>query len=305
MNGKMVPLRHKLKNGDTVEVYTSKNQRPSKDWLKFVVTNRAKSKIRNYIKEEQRKYALAIGRDLVEKDFRRFGVAAHKVLKGEKFEEFLKDQGAHDLDEIFCRVGYGKMETRPIVERFLPDKEDLTKDEEKKDSSNSSLVSKLFKPKTQSPKKKKSRSIIEVDGMPDVLVHFAKCCLPIPGDPICGFITRGRGITIHRVDCQRAFEMDQLRRVDVNWSDSKGDGGFEQVVRLRILSQDLQGLLKCITDTFAMLGCNVHNAQIKTTRDRKAVCVFDVGIGDTEKLNKTIFELQKIKGVINVTRVLT
>ncbi len=300
VNGKMVSLRHKLKNGDTVEVHTNKNQLPSKDWLKFVVTNRAKSKIRAHVKEEQRGRALTIGRDLVDKDFRKLGIATLKVLKGDKLESFLKDQGAHDLDEIYCRVGYGKMEVRHIVERFSSNKEDGVAESQK---SNESFISKVFKPTTR--KKRKSISVIEVDGMPDVLVHFAKCCLPIPGDPISGFITRGRGITIHRVDCQRTFEMDLLRRVDVNWSTEIGGHGFEQVVRIRILSQDLQGLLKSMTDVLTMLGCNIHNAQVKTTRDKKAVCIFDVGIGDTEKLNKTIYELQKIRGVINVIRMIS
>ena len=295
VNGKMVPLRHELKNGDKVQVYTNKHQKPSKDWLEFAVTNRAKSKIRAFVKEEQRRRALSIGRDLLEKDFRKFGMSIAKALTGEKLEGFLKDQGAHDVDEIFCRVGYGKMETRHIVERFLPeDKQQINEQDD-----NNSYITKAFK---AAGKKKKSDSVISVDGMSDVLVHFAKCCLPIPGDSICGFITRGRGIKVHRVNCNKTFEMDQMRRVEVNWASNTSQNSFLQIVRIRILSQDMQGLLKLMADTLSTQGCNIHNAQVKTNRDRKAISIFDVGIRDTKQLEDTISALRKIKGVINVMR---
>lgn len=298
VNGRMVPLRHQLQNGDTVEVVTSKTQEPSKDWLKFVVTNKAKSKIRAFVKEEQRRRALMIGKDLVEKEFRKFGMAAAKYLKGPHFEAYIKDHGVADIDELYVTVGYGKLEPRILVERMSP--EHIAKEEAKTDDS--TFMDKVIRAATQ--KTRKSNSLISVDGMDDVLVHYAKCCNPIPGDPIVGFISRGRGISVHRADCRKAFEFDQLRKVDVNWNAKQASAGQERVVRLRILSQDTPGLLKAMSEVLAQQGINIQSAQIKTTKDKKAICNFEVNVTDAKQLNSAIFELQKIKGIIGVTRVL-
>lgn len=298
VNGKMVPLKYQLQNGDTVEVITSKTQVPSKDWLKFVVTNKAKSKIRAFVKEEQRRRAIMLGKELVEKEFRKFGMAAVKYLKGPAFEEYLKDYGLSDLDELYVTVGYGKLEPRIIVDRLTP--ENIAKEAAK--TEDSSFMEKVMRSATQ--KTRKTNSIISVDGMDDVLVHYAKCCHPIPGDPIVGFISRGRGISIHRSDCRKAFEFDQLRKVDVNWNVKHAGDGQERIVRLKIISQDIPGLLKSMSEAFAQQGINIQSAQIRTTKDKKAVCNFEVSVRDTSQLNQSIYEIQKIKGIIGVSRVI-
>lgn len=157
--------------------------------------------------------------------------------------------------------------------------------------------------KSATQKAKKSGSLISVSGMDDMLVHYARCCHPIPGDPIVGFITRGRGITVHRSDCPKAFEFDQIRRVDVEWNVKAASEGMERVVRVRVISQDAPGLLKAMSEAFTMKGVNIHNASIRTTKDKKAVSIFDVGVKDTSQLNQVLLELQKIKGIIGVTRI--
>lgn len=298
VNGRMVPLKYQLQNGDTVEVMTSKTQMPSKDWLKFVVTNKAKSKIRAFVKEEQRRRAIILGKELVEKEFRKFGMAAVKYLKGPAFETYLKDHGLADLDELYVTVGYGKLETRILVEKLSP--ENIAKEAAKTDDS--TFMEKVIRAATQ--KVRKTNSLISVDGMDDVLVHYAKCCHPIPGDPIVGFISRGRGITIHRSDCRKAFEFDQLRKVDVVWNVKQASEGQERVVRLKIVSQDIPGLLKLMSEAFAQQGINIQSAQIRTTKDKKAVCHFEVSVRDSSQLNQAIYEIQKIKGIIGVTRVI-
>lgn len=298
VNGRMVPLKYQLQNGDTVEVMTSKTQMPSKDWLKFVVTNKAKAKIRAFVKEEQRRRSILLGKELVEKEFRKFGMAAVKYLKGPAFEEYLKDHGLADLDELYVTVGYGKLETRILVEKLSP--ENLAKEAAKTEES--SFMAKVIKAAVQ--KTRKTNSLISVDGMDDVLVHYAKCCHPIPGDPIVGFISRGRGITIHRSDCRKAFEFDQLRKVDVKWNVKHAGEGQERMVRLQIVSQDMPGLLKLMSEAFAQQGINIQMAQIRTTKDKKAICQFEVSVRDTSQLNQAIYEIQKIKGIIGVTRVI-
>ncbi len=297
VNGKMVPIRYPLQNGDTVEIVTAKNQQPSKDWLKFVVTNKAKAKIRQFVKEEQRKRASLFGKDLVEKEFRKFGYAAVRFLKGEVFEKFLSDFGIHGIDDLYIKVGYGKVEPRHVVDRLKPDVavSDPIKAEE------ASVMEKIVK--SAANKTRKSNSIVSVDGMDDVLVHFAKCCSPIPGDSITGFISRGRGISIHRSDCPKGFEFDQERKVDVQWTVKTASEGQERQVKVKVFAQDVQGLLKMMSEAFASQGINIESAQLKTTKDKKAVCDFEISVRDSKQLNDAIFNLQKIKGILGVTRV--
>lgn len=297
VNGKMVPIRYPLQNGDTVEIVTAKNQQPSKDWLKFVVTNKAKAKIRQFVKEEQRKRALLFGKDLVEKEFRKFGYAAVRFLKGEVFEKFLSDFGIHGIDDLYIKVGYGKVEPRHVVDRLKPEvaHSDPVKSEE------DSVMEKIVK--SAANKTRKSNSLVSVDGMDDVLVHFAKCCSPIPGDSITGFISRGRGITIHRSDCPKGFEFDQERKVDVQWNVKTASEGQERQVKVKVFAQDVQGLLKMMSEAFASQGINIESAQLKTTKDKKAVCDFEISVRDSKQLNDAIFNLQKIKGILGVTRV--
>ncbi len=298
VNGKMVPLRYQLQNGDSVEIVTSKTQVPTKDWLKFVVTNKAKQKIRQYVKEEQRRRSLTLGKDLVEKEFRKFGMAAAKHLKGPEYDLFLKENGLRDVDELYVKVGYGRLEPRHLVDRVSP----KSVEKETAKTEEATFMEKVVKAAAQ--KTRKSNSLISVDGMDDVLVHFAKCCHPIPGDPVSGFISRGRGITVHRADCPKAFEMDQLRKVDVAWTGAQAKEGQERMVRVRVVSHDVPGLLKSMSEVFSVQGINIESAQIRTTKDKKAICNFEVSVKDATQLNNAIYELQKIKGILGVTRVL-
>jgi GTP diphosphokinase / guanosine-3',5'-bis(diphosphate) 3'-diphosphatase len=297
INGKMVPLRTRMKSGDTVEVITAKNKTPSKDWLKYCVTSKAKSRIRAFIQEEERKRAREIGSDLLEKEFRKYGMSAQKKLNDNIImeNEELRKSGANDLEDLYVRVGYGKVLPKQVVAAFAPEGEAL--DDKKTEES---FLSKAYKSAVQ--RKKKARSIISVDGMDDILVRFAKCCSPIPGDPIKGFISRGRGITIHKSDCEKIFAIDHDREVEVEWTVKSAPDGVERIVRLRVVAQDIPGLLKLMSETFSSLGINIFNAQIRTTKDRKAVCMFDVAVKDTSHLTKAIQNLSKIKGIMGVTR---
>lgn len=295
VNGKIVQLKHVLQNGDTVEVLTSKTQKPSKDWLKICATTRAKSKIRAFVKEEQRRMSQQIGRDLVEKEFRKYGLSVSRYQKTEEFEKYLKDFGVKDFDDLCVKVGYGKLEPKHLVDRVAPN----VKASAEPVKNDQSFLDKIFK---SAAKKNKSSSLVIVEGMEDVLVHFGRCCNPIPGDPIISFISRGRGITVHRADCGRAFAMDQERRVEVKWNKG-GDVNLERTVRLMITSQDTPGLLKLMSEAFAVQGININNANIRTTKDKKAVCLFDLSVRDTSQLQSLIFDLQKITGIMAVERI--
>lgn len=297
VNGRMVPLKHALQNGDRVEIITLKTQSPSKDWLKFVVTNKAKSKVRQFVKEEQRRNALTMGKELVEKEFRKFGMAASKYLKGDYFEKYIRESGVVDVEDLYVKVGYGKTEPKHLVSALVPEAE------ESKDAKSESATFMEKVVKSAKNKKRKTNSLVSVDGMDDVLVHFAKCCSPIPGDPISGFISRGKGIMIHRSDCHKVFELDQMRRVDVAWTTKTAAAGQERQVKLEVIGQDVPGLLKLMSEAFSAQGINIESAQIRTTRDKKAVCVFEISVKDLSQLSNSILALQKIKGIIGVKRV--
>ncbi len=301
INGRMVPLKHQMQNGDTIEIVTSATQQPSKDWLKICVTNRAQSRIRNFVKEEQRKRSLILGKELMDREFRKYGASATKYLKGEMMEKLKKDFGIHDDEEVLVRVGYGKLEPKNVLERIAPDLHtSVARQPTAEDKKDPNFIQKVFKSAAQ--RIKKSGSLISVGGMDDVLVYFAKCCAPIPGDPIVGFITRGRGVTVHRSDCRKAFEFDQMRRVEVEWNNPNSEQQQERTVHIQVVSQDTPGLLKMMSEAFSMEGMNITNANIRTTRDKKAISTFEVGVKNLSQLNNVILQLQKIKGVMGVSR---
>jgi guanosine-3',5'-bis(diphosphate) 3'-pyrophosphohydrolase len=295
INGKLVPLKTKLKSGDVVEVITSANQNPSKDWLKICVTPRAKSKIRAYVKNEQRKRGLELGHEIMEKEFRKFGHNLMKAIKeNPNTNEIMKSFGVIEAEDLFVQVGYGKVIAKDVAEKFFPGSKPVVEEQK-------SFLQRVVQNATS--KSRKSKSLIRVDGLEDMLIRFGKCCDPIPGDPIVGFITRGRGITVHKADCERAFEVDTERRIEVAWTVNSAPEGVERTVRLRIISQDIPGLLKSMSEAFSARGINIHNAQIRTTKDKKAVCLFDVSVKDTAQLSVVMQDLSKIKGIIGVTRV--
>lgn len=295
VNGRIVSLKHELKNGDTVEVITSKNQTPNKDWLKYCVTTRAKTKIRSFIKTEQRKRAGELGKEILEKSFRKVGLSFQRQSEKPEFLQFAKDHGCNSAEDLQVKVGYGAVTPHEIL-TYL--KVDVRPEEEKEEPAN--FLVKAFRSAVS--RHKKAGSLIRVDGLDDVLVRFGKCCNPIPGDPILGFITRGRGIVIHRADCSKAFELDQDRRIDVEWNNAK-ESDLNRTVRLRVLSRDIPGLLKDMSEVFASQGANILNAQARTTKDLKAVCLFDVTIRDTKHLADVTQALNKLNGVLGVTRI--
>lgn len=293
VNGKIVPLKHRLRNGDTVEILTSPTQTPHKDWLKSCVTSRAQNKIRAFITTEERKRATQIGHEILEKDLRKVGIAVDRMKKSTEYEKFMREIGAQDLPDLFLQVGYGKLVPAKIIERLFPEAKPTVIEEPKKET----FLSKVFK----EAKKKSREPIIRVSGDTDILVRYARCCNPIPGDPIVGFISRGRGVTIHQASCKKTFEIDGQRQVDVEWS-----GGGQSAIRhtkIKVISQDAPGLLKAMSETFANNGINIANAQIRTTKDNRGVCIFDVEVRDTQQVVKVIADLQKIKGIVDVERI--
>lgn len=296
VNGRMVPLKHKLQSGDSIEILTSKTQNPSKDWLKHCKTSRAKSKIRWYVQNEERKKSLALGKEIAEKELKKYSLTPKRAFENPDIEEFLRKTGCKSLDEYYVSLGYGRSDIHMLVKEVFPDKyqEENQQEEEENDES---FLNRVFK---SAKKKKKKDSLIVVDGIGDVLVRYAKCCNPIPGDPIVGLISRGRGVTVHKATCSAVFEVDRRRHIDVEWS--KTTHGIANA-RVRIVSMDIPGLLTKVSEAFGQANINIINARIRTTKDQKAVFHFDVQVKDLQHLTLVIQGIQKIKGVIGVERI--
>ncbi|MBL8956264.1 MAG: bifunctional (p)ppGpp synthetase/guanosine-3',5'-bis(diphosphate) 3'-pyrophosphohydrolase, partial [Myxococcaceae bacterium] len=304
VNGKIVPLRYKMKNGDQVEVLTSPQAHPSKDWLTFVKTSRAQQKIRGFIKQQQRDKSLQLGRELAEKELKRFGLTLNKLIKSGDLKPHAEALGYRTEEDLLVAIGYGKVAVAQIVDRLLPpEKVAETREAAAREHANGtsapqhapSLLSQSLGKVTEVAKKlvgKKSSSGVTIGGVDDVLVRFARCCAPVPGDPIVGFITRGRGVTVHTAGCDKALATDPERRVDVSW-DVKGD--FKRRVTLRVLTQDRPGLLADMSNIFSKKGVNISQANCRATGDERAVNTFEVVISDLKQLTdlmKTIERLQ-------------
>ena len=300
VNGKIVPLRYKLKNGDQVEVLTSPQAHPSKDWLTFVKTSRAQQKIRGFIKQQQRDKSLVLGRELAERELKRFGLTLNKLIKSGELKPHSEALGYRTEEDLMVAVGYGKVQPSQLAERLLPpEKLEEVKDKPPKESSPSGILNAV----TEIARKvvgRKSTSGITIDGIDDVLVRFGRCCNPVPGDAIVGFITRGRGVTVHTAACDKALATDPERRVDVAW-DVRGE--YKRPVTLRVLTADRPGLLADMSSVFTKKGVNISQANCRATGDDRAVNTFEVTISDLKQLTDVMRSIEKLTGVFSVERI--
>jgi GTP pyrophosphokinase len=292
VNGVIVPLRYRLRNGDTVEIITSPTQKPNKDWLKLVKTGRARSKIRHCLRKEERDRASALGRDLAEKALRRYGVSYARALKQGEMSRAAKLLKCHSVDDLLCNIGYGRTTTQQLVDVLVPE-------EQKKKVAEGGVAS---GPLTTILRKvtRTGSSGIKVQGEHDVLVRFARCCSPLPGDPITGFITRGRGVTVHRRDCPKGLDLDPERRIDVEWD---GRAKATHPVAIQVLCADKPGLLAHISQSFSDSGVNITQAHCRSTEDGRAVNTFLATVADLDQLKSVMRSLARINGVYSVDRV--
>ncbi len=297
VNGKIVPLKHRLKSGDTVEVITSASQTPSKDWLKIVKSSRAKAKIRAYIKLQERKRALELGRELLDKALRPFPLSLSRAEKSGELAKAALALSYKNIDEFFVALGYGRLTTEDVVVKLIP-QEALEKRLNAAREEDQGFLKRMF---SSAKRRNETRNAITVDNLEDVLIRFGRCCNPLPGDSILGFITRGRGVTVHTVKCPKAIDSDAERRVAVHWN-KPGQSVIKRHVRIRVLSLDEPGLLALMSQTIASCGVNIASAQIRTTKDKKAIAFFDVEVTDISQLQKVTSALEGKKGVINVER---
>ena len=289
VNGKLVPLRTPLRNGDIVEILTDKSHRPSRDWLKIVVTSRARTKIRQWLNNEARKRSEELGKSLIDREIKRAGLGPRALEEHAELETLLTGFGLAKLDDVYAAVGYGKLEARSLVARLVrPDATEAAEPE----------------PPTEPARARATPGGgIEVRGYGDMLVALARCCKPIPGDAIVGYITRGRGVSVHARDCRnvRHLMYDPGRRIDVAWAGERPDGLYQ--VGLRIQTEDQPGMLAKISARVAGQNTNIRAAQANTFEDKKGVIRLTLEIPDLAHLEAICRSIAEIDGVIQVDRI--
>ncbi len=281
VNGKMVPLKTQLANGDIIEIQTNPNHEPSRDWLKFVITSKARSKIRQKVRDRERKESVEIGKNLLSKELYKINKGLQEFLKEEDVKGELAYFGCNTLNELFERIGFLKLHPSSVINKFYPDK--------KKKQVKTTVKREIYK--------------IKADGIDNVVVRLAKCCSPVFGEDIVGYITRSRGIVIHRKDCDniQSLGYDCERLVDVEWDDGKHD---KLPVEIKILTLNKIGVLAHITMQATELSLNVKDIKIKYTDDteEKAIILLKVEVEDKNEVDNFIALLEQNENILDIKR---
>jgi guanosine-3',5'-bis(diphosphate) 3'-pyrophosphohydrolase len=289
INGRMVPLKTKLKNGDIVEISTQTGHRPSRDWLSFVRTSRARNKIRHWLTEQESEKAIDLGRRMFEKEARKFKMNPRELLEGEKLKALLPDYSAGKVEDLLSSIGYGKISAKPVIARLAPDGAS-----EQEESRLASVVKKVLGIGSDAK--------LKVTGFDELLVYRAKCCNPIRGEEIIGYITRGKGVAVHSKNCPNVQNLmyEAARKIDVEWA-GVSPASEAYAVPLTISTENRTGMLAEIAAAVADVGSNIVNAEARTDEDRGIIDLV-VEIPDKKHLERVIASIQKIGGVYEVTR---
>ncbi|HWP99699.1 MAG TPA: bifunctional (p)ppGpp synthetase/guanosine-3',5'-bis(diphosphate) 3'-pyrophosphohydrolase [Vicinamibacterales bacterium] len=290
VNGKMVPLRTRLKNGDIVEIVTAPGHKPSRDWLNFVVTSRARNKIKHFIHAEEKARAIELGRKLFEKEARRFDLNLREVASPEALARAAAEQGMQKPEELFAAIGYGKLAPRTVLARLVP-QEALR--EKAPETALGSVVRRVLGG---------GEERIKVRGFDDVLVFRARCCNPIRGEKIVGYITRGKGVSVHAAACPNVLNLlyDPERRIEVEWDRTADPAPY--TVRLSIQVQDRRGILADVSARIAGINTNIRNVEASSNGQQRGRIDMTVEIQDLKHLEKVIKSLRSVEGVIDVER---
>jgi GTP diphosphokinase / guanosine-3',5'-bis(diphosphate) 3'-diphosphatase len=286
VNGKLVPLRTTLRQGDIVEIVTSPNQHPSRDWLKIVKSSRARSKINQWLKVEERARSIELGRELFEREAKKYRLNATALLGGDEMARAATDLGYPSPDDVLAAVGYGKASVHQLLNKLAP---------------GATLETERARPAPAGARK--ADQGVRIRGVEDLLVRFAKCCNPLPGDPIVGFITRGRGLTVHARDCLTVAKsvLDRERLINVEWDVEEP---AKRPVRIAVyIGNDRPGLLSEITGAISSRNGNITKAEVTVTDDRRGINNFVVEVADLRQLQEIMTAIRGVADVMNVERV--
>jgi GTP diphosphokinase / guanosine-3',5'-bis(diphosphate) 3'-diphosphatase len=294
VNGKLVPLRTILRNGDMVEILTDPNRHPSRDWLNLVATSRAKSKIRHFINTQQKERAVEIGRRLLEKELRKHKLTAKKVLEGPEYEAYLGESGIASTEDLLSRIGFGKLQVRPVLARLVGE-EQLGRPPERPGRLRQAM-DRLLPGGGPTP--------IVVKGFDDMLTTMAKCCNPLPGEEIVGYVTRGRGVSVHSTECPNVKNLlyNPEREIEVEWA--RKDVGVYPVT-LRIETEDEPGMLARLTEVIAKGESNIRQIEAEAVEPNRGLIRVLVEVKSRRHLEKLRQGIQGVPGVLDVGRSMT
>ncbi|MDM4763242.1 bifunctional (p)ppGpp synthetase/guanosine-3',5'-bis(diphosphate) 3'-pyrophosphohydrolase [Galbitalea sp. SE-J8] len=295
VNGRLVPLESELQSGDSVEIFTSKNPDagPSKDWLNFVKSPRARNKIKGWFTRERRDEAIEQGRDAIARAMRKQNLPLQKLMSQDSFADVATQLRYDSVEALYAAVGEGHVSTQSVIEKVLAS---ITQEADAEDSDV------VFAPKGKSRQLRDSDSGVLVRGAPDILVKLAKCCTPVPGDQIMGFVTRGAGVSVHRADCHNVPSLmkEPERLIDVEWAPSSKS---VFLVQIQVEALDRAGLLSDITRVLTEHHVNILSASVSTTNDRIALSRYVFEMGDTTHLDRVLNAVRRIDAVYDVYRV--
>src|SRR6185295_4428479 len=292
INGRMVPLKTKLKNGDIVEIVTQAGHTPSRDWLSVVNTSRARNKIRHWLTEQEGEKAIELGRRMLEKEARKFRMSIRGVLDGEKLAAILPEYGASKAEDLLGLIGYGKISAKQILVRIAPDGADTLPPED--ESRLTSVVKRVLG--------LGSDAKLKVRGFDDLLVYRAKCCNPIRGEEIIGYITRGKGVAVHSKNCPNVQNLlyDAARKIEVEWAGS-APLAEAYAVPLTIVTENRTGMLAEIAAVVAEVGSNIVHVEARTADEHGTIDLV-VEIPDMKHLERVLASIRRLDGVYEVTR---
>ncbi|WP_300667181.1 bifunctional (p)ppGpp synthetase/guanosine-3',5'-bis(diphosphate) 3'-pyrophosphohydrolase [Desulfoluna sp.] len=289
VNGRLVSLTYELQTGDAVEVILTKGNTPSKDWLGFVKTVKARSRVRHFIRSEEKEHSVALGKDLLEKEFRKHSLNFNKLSATPEMEEASTTFGYKGISSLIENVGYGKVTPRQVANKFLPQ-------DPKSARSEPSLLDRLM----GRSKKKKENDAIIVKGIDNILIRLGKCCNPVPGDDISGYVTQGQGITIHRSNCINALTMNPERCVDVSWASETQES---LPVSILVRSQDQVGLLAKITSAISDSDANIVDLVMSRQEQGGYECTFTLNVSNTDQIKKVIQNIKRLRSVREARRI--
>ncbi|EFI33189.1 (p)ppGpp synthetase I, SpoT/RelA [Desulfonatronospira thiodismutans ASO3-1] len=292
VNGKLVPLNTVLKNGDTVEIITDPHRHPSRDWLRLVKTAKARTRVKQWIRNEERQQSIALAKEVLEKEGRKMGININKVLKQGQLQPIAADFSYKSVDDLLSAVGYARITPRQVLNRLLPREEQRPAKGEAGDQQE--------KPEEKPAPQVAKKEGVQIKGVGDVLVRFSKCCNPLPGDPIVGYISRGRGVTIHTADCANCQEMEPERKLEVSWA---GETDKDFPAKIKMLCQNRKGVLAKISELLTKEDVNIDAGTFKSNVDGKTEVVFTIMVQDSNHLYSTIEKLRKLSEVQEVIRI--
>ena len=292
VNGRMVPLRYELQSGDYVSILTKPDQRPSRDWLEWAQTGRALSKIRRAVREEERERGRVIGKELLENELRKRGMSLSRTVRNGKLDRAVNDLGQSKPEDLFLALAQGSLAMQRVLKQLVPPELLEVEQEEEPKGPIQSIINRVWR---------RSESPVLITGEEDVLVSFARCCNPLPGEAVSGFITRGHGISVHRSSCPQLLAMEADRRIPVQWQRTKG--GSTHPGELSLLCSNKPGMLAEIGGICKTLEINVTRMEARSLEDEKAELSLEVAVRDVGQLDKLIRKLEQVKGIIRVDRV--